>query len=145
MHKMNIDPASDEDANALCNLFNEARKTNPSFPRARYSLAEFSEAVKGEKILVARIHGEIAGFASVWEPETFLHHLYVAPRYQRNGIGRALVHSCVKEFGLPMSLKCIKANLDACRFYESLGWQAKEEANSPEGVYVLFVLPEDRQ
>ncbi len=85
-------------------------------------------------MLVARIAGGIAAFASVWEPENFLHHLYVLPQHQRQGVGGELLRHCTNTFGLPMSLECIEANVEACRFYENLGWQIAETA---EGRYFL--------
>lgn len=38
-----------------------------------------------------------------------------------------------------MSLKCIEANVEACHFYEKLGWRQAEEAEGPEGKYFLYV------
>nr|WP_255353979.1 MULTISPECIES: GNAT family N-acetyltransferase [Microbulbifer] len=90
--------------------------------------------------MVARIGGEVAGFVSVWAQSNFLHHLFVSPKHQRKGIGKALISAIVCEFGLPMSLKCIKENTQACRFYEKLGWQPREESIGPEGPYILYEL-----
>lgn len=95
--------------------------------------------VKGERIFFAYIDDEIVGFASVWEQDRFLHHLYISPRFQRKGIGSSLVRMCIDEFGLPMSLKCIKSNVEACQFYESLGWKSKSEGEGSEGRFVIYI------
>jgi ribosomal protein S18 acetylase RimI-like enzyme len=136
---MIVEAAKETDMPTLCELFNQARERNGSFPKEHYGVAEFLRVIEGETILVTRIGGEIVGFASVWEPDIFLHHLYVSPHYQHQGIGSALVEHCVSQFGLPMSLKCIESNIGACRFYEKRGWRCSEMAEGPEGRYVLYV------
>lgn len=136
---MFIELAKKIDTPTLCALFNEARSENSSFPETAFDLTEFLKIVEGEKILVARMNGEIAGFASVWVRDTFLHHLYVLPRFQRQGIGGELLQKSVSLFGLPMSLKCLESNADACRFYEKMGWRPSETAESQEGRYVLYI------
>lgn len=137
--QMIVEPARETDTPTLCTLFNQARAKTGSFPKEHYGVADFSRVIEGETISVARIGDEIAGFASVWEPDNFLHHLYVSPHYQHQGIGSALIEHCVSQFGLPMSLKCIESNLEACRFYEKRGWRCSEFAEGPEGRYVLYV------
>lgn len=139
---MNIEPGVSDDLPALLAIFNATRAANNSFPKQVYSMDEFSAVIDGEQILVARMANELAGFTSVWKPKNFLHHLFVSPGYQRMGIGKALVSESVRRFGLPMSLKCIKANTHACRFYESQGWQVKAEGVGPEGPYLLYYLGE---
>ena len=136
---MLIEPAVDTDFPTLCALFNDARIDNGSFPNPKIELADFMTQVEGEKILVARIEKNIAGFASVWTKECFLHHLYVSPQYQRQGIGGRLLLECVRAFGLPMALKCVEANIPARNFYEKMGWRAIESADGPEGRYILYM------
>lgn len=97
------------------------------------------KAIDGEEILVARRRDDLVGFASVWANENFLHHLYVSPEHIGKGIGKRLIAECVRIFGPRMSLKCIKANTQACGFYEHLGWQAAEEGSGPQGPYILYV------
>lgn len=137
---MSIEPKSDHDLPGLLDIFNLARKANASFPDQIHSMDEFLSVIEGEEILVARMADDLAGFVSVWTPEKFLHHLYVSPLFQGRGIGKALVLETVRRFGLPLSLKCIKANTEACRFYEQLGWQVKEEGMGPEGPYLHYYL-----
>ncbi len=137
---MMITPPSEEDLPRLCQLFNQTRAANASFSGKDYSLSEFMRAIDGEVILVARDQDGIAGFAAVWAPDNFLHHLYIAPAQQGRGLGRALLGRCTQDFGLPLSLKCVKANTRACRFYEHVGFQAVAEGDSPDGIYVLYRL-----
>jgi len=138
--KMNIEPKTEDDLPALLNIFNLSRAANGSFPAPAYGMREFLAAIDGEDILVARIDKEIAGFVSVWRAENFVHHLFVLPKHQRKGIGKALISRCAHTFGLPLSLKCVAANTAACRFYEQSGWQPGSKAVGPEGPYIRYQL-----
>lgn len=134
-----IAPARDAELPVLCKLFNRARVVQDCFPEKEYTVSEFQEAIAGEQILTARVGDEIAGFASVWVPEIFLHHFYVSPHYQRQGVGAFLLKQCVRHFGTPMSLKCLESNVPARHFYEKQGWLALEVADGPEGCYLWYV------
>lgn len=138
--KILVDKASEAETSSLCTLFNHARADNGHFPKSAYGIAEFLRATEGEQLLVARIAGDIAGFASIWAADNFLHHLYVSPHYQRQGVGAELLKHSIRLFGLPMSLKCLEANVAACRFYQTQGWQIADRAEGPEGRYVLYVI-----
>ncbi|MEZ5503458.1 MAG: GNAT family N-acetyltransferase [Halioglobus sp.] len=139
---MKIEPSNKNDFPEMLAIFNFSRELNGSFPKHTYSIDEFLAVVEGEEILVARIGDEVVGFVSIWKPDNFLHHLFVSPKYQRKGVGKALISESVSRFGLPMFLKCIKENIEACRFYEQFGWQLKEEAIGPEGPYIHYQLGE---
>jgi ribosomal protein S18 acetylase RimI-like enzyme len=134
-----IDWAGYADIPAMRAIINDARAGNTSFRGPPLSHDDFIAATQGERILLARIADEPAGFAAVWAPDGFLHHLYVAPRFQRQGIGRLLLNACLERFGQPMSLKCLESNTAAQHFYESNGWQAQDAAMGPDGPYVLYV------
>ena len=139
---MKIEPSSPKDLPEILNIFNLSREENGSFPGRSYCMSAFQGAIEGEKILVARVAGEVAGFVSVWAQNNFLHHLFVSPKHQRKGVGKALISAIVREFGVPITLKCIKANTQARCFYENLGWQPREESIGPEGPYILYELRE---
>lgn len=140
---MKIEPNSKNDLPEMLIIFNYSRELNGSFPDQVYSIDEFLAVIEGEEVLVARIAEKVVGFVSIWEPENFLHHLFVAPENQRKGIGKALILESVRRYSLPMSLKCIKANVEARRFYESLGWQPGEEGIGTEGLYINYHLKEN--
>jgi ribosomal protein S18 acetylase RimI-like enzyme len=127
------------DIPALCALFNDARAGHASFCGAPMTYDDFIVATQGERILIARVATQIAGFASVWGPDRFIHHLYVAPAFQRQGIGRHLLTACLERFGHLMSLKCLESNTAARRFYESNRWHAQDTATGADGPYVLYV------
>jgi len=126
------------DLPALLPIFNAARASHPGFPEGELSLASFRAVTEGESILVARRGDILAGFAAVWAPDCFLHHLYVAPNFQRQGLGRRLLAECLARFGPALTLKCLADNIPARHFYESTGWHARLRAMGPDGPYLLY-------
>ena len=99
---------------------------------------DFDLHTEGERILVAAVGAEVLGFASIWEPDSFLHNLFVHPSFTRKGVGRALLAGCAKHLSAPPTLKCMKANTKALQFYASQGWRALREEVGPDGPYFLM-------
>ncbi len=102
---------------------------------------DFDMHTDGERILVAEGNGSILGFASIWEPDSFLHNLFVHPSFTRKGVGRALLAGCAAHFSRPPTLKCMKANTKALQFYGAQGWRALREEVGPDGPYFLMTKP----
>lgn len=98
----------------------------------------FDADTEGERIIVAEYGQKIVGFISVWEPESFVHHLYISAQFQRQGIGMALLNKIKANAQLPLKLKCLQNNKKAIKFYSKSGWIAKTEGISAEGLYTLF-------
>jgi ribosomal-protein-alanine N-acetyltransferase len=79
-------------------------------------------------VLVARIHGRIAGFAIMryGEDDAHLDLLAVAPPYRRSGVGRQLLEwleKCAVVAGIfSVALEVRAGNEGAQRFYERLGY-----------------------
>lgn len=105
-----------------------------------FRATDFSLDTRGEIIWIAERAGEPLGFASAWEPENFIHNLFVAPEHFLQGIGSALLDTCTKHLGRPASLKCVKRNQRALHFYLHLGWEIKGEGQGFQGEYFLMVL-----
>lgn len=129
------------DRPALRRLFVEAR--NQAFtwaPAGAHRLQDFDIATEGERILVASAtaDGEVLGFAAVWEPDSFLHSLFVHPDCQGRGIGKALLAACQPYFSATPTLKCLEANQAAQAFYFSQGWQLRQRGDSADGAYLLL-------
>ncbi|MCB1124076.1 MAG: GNAT family N-acetyltransferase [Verrucomicrobiae bacterium] len=102
------------------------------------SLREQSE---GEAIIVAESDEGIVGFASVWEPENFIHHLYVHRDHQEQGVGRSLVEEVAHRYPGDLKLKCVKANQRAIDFYLKTGWREISVGVGPDGAYALMLRP----
>ncbi len=112
----------------------------PWLPPSRLRLEDFDRDTREERVIVALLGATPAGFASIWEPDHFLHNLFVHPDHFRKGIGRALIGHCMPCFGGHAALKCLKSNAGAHAFYLHLGWRVAESGESPEGPYFLMTI-----
>jgi len=137
---INIRRAEAKDSTALARVFLESRLEafywqNP----ARFRLEDFEEETAGEKVFVAEDgSGRIFGFISVWEPERFIHHLYIAPGQQRRGIGKRLLESLSSWLPLPYRLKCKVRNEAACAFYRKNDWVETARGTDEHGEYLVL-------
>lgn len=130
---MNIRVPHEEEKPILLDIFNEARSSAGCFRQGAKNLSEFEKLTKKEAVFVAEVEQQIVGFVSVWEADAFIHHLYISPRFQRKGFGRALLEMCERKYGRPLSLKCICANVKALNFYKRNGWTSKGYGTGPDG------------
>ena len=85
------------------------------------SVDDFERESEGELTFVAITGGIVRGYISIWEPEWFVHHLYVDPSASGAGIGRVLLeHTWELASPQPLRLKCQTANTNAISFYRYL-------------------------
>ena len=127
------------DREVLRKIYLQVRQTSFfSMNDASFKPSSFDTDTSGEYIMVARVHDKIAGFVSVWREDNFIHHLYVDNKYQNKGIGTQLLDKVNPTLQRPITLKCIKSNTRAIRFYLRNGWHPKSEAMSEDGAYILF-------
>lgn len=104
-------------------------------------MRDLDRETEGETLLLAELDGRIAGFAAVWEPDAFLHHLYVDPAMQRRGVGRALIDGMRRLCGRPLELKCQANNRAALAFYKKLGFTPGESGISDIGPWIRHTEP----
>lgn len=132
-----IRPAEPQDAEALQRLYGQADAAwLPAEARGR---RDFAEASKGERVFVCcDPAGTVIGFVSVYEQESFVHHLYVSPAHLRQRAGTALLDSLQSWLPMPWRLKCVTANARAMRFYEARGWTVEGHGTGPDGPYALL-------
>ncbi|MCB9859737.1 MAG: GNAT family N-acetyltransferase [Phycisphaeraceae bacterium] len=128
----------------LAELFLDARRAAFHwFDPESFQLADFASQTIDERIWVAEDeHGRLVGFLSLYEPESFVHHLFVAPDIQRRGIGRKLLEVANRSARRPMSLKVLEQNVDARMFYTSLGWTTTGHGADELGPYLVFTQPQ---
>lgn len=107
-------------------------------PVGAHQASDFDLHTEGERILVATKGSQVLGFASIWEPDSFVHNLFVRPDAMRQGTGTALLAGCAPYFTKAPTLKCLVANVKARQFYQAQGWEALREDTGPEGPYVLM-------
>ena len=110
-------------------------------PAARVA-RDFDAVSAGEAVtVVCDAAARIVGFVSVFEPDAFIHHLYVAEGEQRRGAASALLRALDGRLPRPWRLKCVTANVDAMAFYRARGWCEESRGDSPDGPYALLVRP----
>jgi len=102
---------------------------------------EFRRLTVAEEILVIDQADGIAGFLTFYRPDRFIHHLYVAPRHWRRGIGQALLAEALVRLGGAARLKCQIANLRARVFYRSLGWVERPGGGGESGAWLWLRSP----
>jgi len=140
MHELR--EAVPEDAPELQRLYADIRGGAEWLPPAGRLNADFARDSAGERVIVAVApDGSIDGLIAVWEPQAFVHHLYVRECARRRGVARRLLESLQVSVPYPWSLKCLKSNAGALRFYRRLGWIGIASGNSGDGPYELMQWP----
>ncbi|NCN04024.1 MAG: GNAT family N-acetyltransferase [Spirochaetales bacterium] len=126
---------------ALRNLYLESRVDSfPWLDTEKFALEDFDRDTLGEQIWVVEVSGTIAGFISIWEPEHFIHHLYVGRAYRGLGLGTALIHQAQLLYG-ELSLKCMVPNQKALEFYQAKGFEIRDQVEDADGGYYLMTCP----
>ncbi|MBC7342728.1 MAG: GNAT family N-acetyltransferase [Clostridia bacterium] len=116
--------ASAEDVSAIKKIADDHRTDCGFIPKAA-----FLEAVDKGWLLVAKVHGVVAGFVRFRhrrDKTTTVYEIALANHFKRQGIGTELVFALTEHARqrnqLEIFLKC-PANLPANHFYSSLGFQ----------------------
>lgn len=139
-------PAREQDKPLLAEIYLSVRRdtflwVDPS----HFSLEDLAAHTTGERLLVCEDrHGVIAGFAALWEPEDFIHMLYILPPFQGRGAGKALLAALPDWPSRRYRLKCLVKNTRAMAFYRALGFEIIGDGASPEGDYKEMRLRGDR-
>ena len=135
---LQVRPFAERDRPTLEAIYRDCRGEAWLPPTAK-ERSNFSRDTEGEMILVAvRRNGEPEGFISVWEPDRFIHHLYVRSDSRRKGIGRALLRALEAQMPKPWRLKCPRANSAAMAFYMTQGWNEISSGTSEDGPFALL-------
>ncbi|MGH3127044.1 MAG: GNAT family N-acetyltransferase [Gaiellaceae bacterium] len=142
-------PARPEDADALAGVRRAAmRGAMPWLPELHTPDDDCSflrEIVLPEQeVWVAEADGVVAGFTALGTRAgvEFMEHLYVAPEYQRRGIGTALMESAKARRPAGFRLWVFQRNAGARDFYEHHGFRLVEltdgsgnEEKEPDALY----------
>lgn len=133
--------ATPADHAALQAVYAGCRATAEWLPPESRHHGDLAHDAYGETLwLAADPAGAVLGFAGVWAPESFIHHLYVRAQARRRGVGRALLAAVARATPLPLQLKCLCANTQALAFYRALGWQPVAGGEDGDGPYELLQL-----
>lgn len=132
--------ATDADPPALAEIFLAARvRAFHWVDPDSFGISDFAAKTEGETIYLAEDgDGCPVGFISVSQLESFVHHLYVDPRHQRQGIGSRLLRSLDAWLPRPYHLKCLVANHPARAFYRKHGWTEQGRGSDELGEYLLM-------
>jgi ribosomal protein S18 acetylase RimI-like enzyme len=115
----------------LVRVFGEARRQHLQFLIDLHSPDEdryfFSGVVLPQnEVWVAEVDRRLAGFVAF--APGWVNHLYIAPAYQRQGLGRRLL-DLAKASGPTLQLWAFEANPPAIAFYQSQGFRVAERTD----------------
>ncbi|GAB3031296.1 GNAT family N-acetyltransferase [Spirosoma pulveris] len=126
-------------ADDLRRIYLESRqRTFHWLDTSAYELNDFDQSTQDEEIQVALVAGKPVGFISWYAPANFIHNLFIDQAYTKQGIGKALLTTCLAELSYPARLKCLQQNVIALAFYQSLGWLIEGQDDSVDGSYYLM-------
>lgn len=101
--------------------------------RARIPL----EVERGWTLFVADDGAAIAAMLALHLPLMYLDQLFVAPRYQGQGLGRSLLAFTRGRLPDEIHLRCVRENEKAWRWYEREGFSFEKEAVEPMTGFVM--------
>lgn len=116
-----------------------ATRTLHWMPEGSFTPAVFLEQARHETVWLAWAGGRIVGLAALYEPDSFLHSLYVDERRQGEGIGLALLNTVADAAHGPLSLKVEERNTGARRFYAREGFDEAETGITDGSRWILLV------
>ncbi len=115
-----------------------AKATLHWLPPGGFEPEVFLEQARFETVWLAWEHGRIVGLAALYEPDSFLHSLYVDFALQGRGIGLALLNTVAAAAEGPLSLKVEEQNVRARRFYAREGFSERETGTSDGSRWILL-------
>ena len=101
--------------------------------RARIPL----EVEKGWSLFAADDGGVLAAMLALHLPNLYLDQLFVAPEYQGQSLGRRLLAFTRRQLPEQISLRCVRENEKAWRWYEREGFVFEKEAVEPMTGFVM--------
>lgn len=136
---MKIRTAKIEDLSALREIYYGSRVNHFTWMNKSLSLLDFDLATAGEEVLLVEDNFEIIAFMSVYEPENFIHLLFVKPGREGQGIGGMLLAELLRNQDRTVRLKCLLQNEGARYFYEKHGFCiVREEVDDQDGPYYVM-------
>src|SRR3954452_25410082 len=134
-----VGPYEEKDRAALEAIYRKCRSEADWLPAAARDRCDFAGDTMGEVLYVAVGAGDDAvGFVSAWEPDGFIHHLYVRDGLKGKGIGTQLLAAIGSRLPRPWRLKCVRANQAALGFYLAQGWLEVASGSGADGPYALL-------
>lgn len=143
MNLFTIRPFAASDAPACTLIFDRAWHAGHPYAPRKIDAEMFAKET-AEEVQFAAVDdaGRVLGFVSLYEPDSFVHHLFVDPELHGRGVGRALLAHAVAQAGGRATLKCQTRNERALGFYRGLGWTEVAAGVSDIGEWVAMRSPE---
>lgn len=140
-----IRSAEPVDAPALRALFLRSRRDTFVWqPAEAFTLADFDAQTQDERLWVALDDAaRPIGFIALWEPEQFIHHLYVDRAWMGRGVGRALLHALPGWPRARFVLKCLSRNEAALGFYRACAFTEIGRGGEGDRAYLLLASRAD--
>ena len=115
----------------LVRVWRDAREAHLRFLSDLHDAAEdrtyLSQVVlHANEFWIAEVGAAVAGFMAF--DDEWVHHLYVAPPFQRRGVGSELLSIAMRS-GRSLQLWAFEVNESAIRFYERRGFTVVERTN----------------
>jgi GNAT superfamily N-acetyltransferase len=137
--------AEPADAPALRQLFLRSRRETFVWqPADAFALADFDAQTQDERLWVALDEAaRPVGFIALWEPEQFIHHLYVERAWAGHGVGRALLQALPGWPATRFVLKCLCRNEAALAFYRACAFTEVGRGGEGDRAYLLLASHAD--
>ncbi|MBC3916908.1 GNAT family N-acetyltransferase [Undibacterium sp. CY18W] len=135
----NIRLATGADAAQLQDIYRHCIVEAPWQVRPAEAIPDFSAISRDEVIWVAvDAQDQVLALLAVQQERAYIHHLYVHPRAQGRGLGRALLVFLQTHMAFPWRLKCVLNNKAGMAFYQRLGWLELQQGHGADGLFVLL-------
>ena len=95
------------------------------------------EIEKGWSLFVADDRGVLAAMLALNLPENYLDQLFVAPGYQGKDLGRRLLAFTRQQLPDEISLRCVRENEKAWRWYEREGFVFEKQEIAPATGFMM--------
>ncbi len=95
------------------------------------------EIEKGWSLFVAEDDNTLAAMLALHLPKLYLDQLFVAPDYQGQSLGRRLLAFTRQHLPNEISLRCVRENEKAWRWYEREGFAFEKEEVEPMTGFVM--------
>jgi ribosomal protein S18 acetylase RimI-like enzyme len=95
------------------------------------------EIEKGWSLFVADDNGRLAAMLALHLPDLYLDQLFVAPAYQGQSLGRALLAFTRQQMPREIYLRCVRENEKAWRWYEREGFVFEKQSVEPITGYMM--------
>ena len=121
-----------ESYNRVLNLWQQCEGIGMSDSDSRENILLYLDRNPGMSLIAER-GDELAGVILSGHDgrRGYIHHLAVALKYRRQGIGRLLVNACLKKLKDEGILKChiliFNNNPEGLKFWESIGWAFRHD------------------